>query len=748
MILLLLIMVGFVQLSSAQNSITEKTLVVWVSPDNGSQQGGSCLTVEDGLGNFDGIVFGEISPKRWMAGSTNFARTQKDQSGYPEEEQFQKQVIRMAIVYEADSIRIFRNDTMISAYQVVGIQSYPSDQMRVLFGRRHLDAADPLNTFEGVIREARVYDFALTANQIRKLEAGAYSPDQQPWAHWDFVHAGLQDVTRKFTHFELLNGAFCSDSGLVLSGHGASLVATMNPAGNNWADGYPVPKNVIRDTRLFRERLLSDPYRPAYHFCIPDGNGMPGDPNGAFFANGRYHLMYLYNREESGFCWGHISSTDLLHWRHHPDAIGPGDGDEGCFSGGAFVDTDGSAYLTYWMLWGARGIGMARSLDPSFNRWRKFESNPVIRSSEWGVTEMTDDHGEKYFIGSADPSNIWKQDRRYYMLAGNLLVLNKLGRQPDSPPGEQGDRLYLFESEDLVNWNYVHRFYESHRKWTDASEDNMCPSFFPLPLSPDGGPMSDQHLLLFISHNKGCQYYIGNYEDHHFYPEKHGRMTWVDNEYFAPEALMDDQGRQIMWSWIFDGRPDELKSHYGWTGTYGLPRTLWLNDDGELGIRPVREIEMLRRDPKSIEKLSLPNGEERVMNLLSRDLMELELELDPGDMAAFELSVCVSPDLREKTVIAWDRKAETLSIDTRQSGLDYGKKVTEAAPFHLKEGEPLRLRVFVDRSIVEVFANDRQAIARRIYPTLGGNGIRLKAVGGAGELRFIKSWEIAPANSY
>ena len=136
------------------------------------------------------------------------------------------------------------------------------------------------------------------------------------------------------------------------------------------------------------------------------------------------------------------------------------------------------------------------------------------------------------------------------------------------------------------------------------------------------------------------------------------------------------------------------------------------------------------------------------MNLLSRDLMELELELDPGDMAAFELSVCVSPDLRERTVIAWDRKAETLSIDTRQSGLDYGKKVTEAAPFHLKEGEPLRLRVFVDRSIVEVFANDRQAIARRIYPTLGGNGIRLKAVGGAGELRFIKSWEIAPANSY
>jgi hypothetical protein len=43
--------------------------------------------------------------------------------------------------------------------------------------------------------------------------------------------------------------------------------------------------------------------------------------NGAFYHNGRYHLMYLYNRNGSGFCWGHVSSTVLIHWRHHPDEI-------------------------------------------------------------------------------------------------------------------------------------------------------------------------------------------------------------------------------------------------------------------------------------------------------------------------------------------------------------------------------------------------------------------------------------------
>jgi beta-fructofuranosidase len=31
-------------------------------------------------------------------------------------------------------------------------------------------------------------------------------------------------------------------------------------------------------------------------------------------------------------------------------------------------------------------------------------------------------------------------------------------------------------------------------------------------------------------------------------------------------------------------------------------------------------------------------------------------------------------------------------------------------------GERLTLRVFVDKSVVEVFANNRQAIGRRVYP--------------------------------
>lgn len=114
--------------------------------------------------------------------------------------------------------------------------------------------------------------------------------------------------------------------------------------------------DAIKKARELREHLLNDRYRPGYHFVIPEDVGMPGDPNGAFYANGRYHLMYLYDRRGETswnnhcFAWGHISSCDLIHWRHHPDAILPGGSDGGCFSGGAFLDDDGTAYLSYWAL--------------------------------------------------------------------------------------------------------------------------------------------------------------------------------------------------------------------------------------------------------------------------------------------------------------------------------------------------------------------------------------------------------------
>jgi beta-fructofuranosidase len=225
-------------------------------------------------------------------------------------------------------------------------------------------------------------------------------------------------------------------------------------------------------------------------------------------------------------------------------------------------------------------------------------------------------------------------------------------------------------------------------------------------------------------------------------------MTWNDNAYFAPEALVDDQGRQIMWAWIFDDRPDSIKNDIGWTGTYGLPRSLWLGEDGTLRMKPVKELELLRLNEQKATNLLIESGSEISMHRLGQELMELEIAISPNEAERFGVKVCVSENREEETVIYYDRKDKKLKVDTRKSGLAYGRKIVEEAPLDLRDGEPLRLRVFIDKSIVEVFANDRQAIARRIYPTLKGRGVYIFSEGGKVNIPVIKSWELMPSNPY
>ena len=93
----------------------------------------------------------------------------------------------------------------------------------------------------------------------------------------------------------------------------------------------------------------------------------------------------------------------------------------------------------------------------------------------------------------------------------------------------------------------------------------------------------------------------------------------------------------------------------------------------------------------------------------------------------------------------------TIRIRHRTSGtlLAEGPKGIEAGPLALKDGEPLRLRVFVDKSVVEVFANGRQAVMRRIYPSREDSvGVKLFATGGAVTVTSLAAWDVMPSNPY
>jgi beta-fructofuranosidase len=203
-----------------------------------------------------------------------------------------------------------------------------------------------------------------------------------------------------------------------------------------------------------------------------------------------------------------------------------------------------------------------------------------------------------------------------------------------------------------------------------------------------------------------------------------------------------------MWAWIFDDRPDSLKKFYGWTGMYGLPRSLWTAADGTLRMRPVKELESLRRGEKIKNNFIVKGGSEIRLDGFGHTLLELEITIQPGTATRTGVMVDCSDDQREQTSIAYDAAGKQLVFDAGKSSLDLGRRNIESAPFALKKGENLVLRVFVDKGIVEVFANDRQAIARSVYPRLGGTGVKLFAEGGDMKVLSVKAWELSAANPY
>ena len=147
-----------------------------------------------------------------------------------------------------------------------------------------------------------------------------------------------------------------------------------------------------------------------------------------------------------------------------------------------------------------------------------------------------------------------------------------------------------------------------------------------------------------------------------------------------------------------------------------------------------------------VSNVVVSSGNEIKLNELGNELMELELTIQPNDANRYGVKVCVSDDGREETIIYYDTSDKKLKFDTRKSGLEFGRKIIEEAPLELNIDELLVLRVFVDKSIVEVFANDKQAIGRVVYPTLGGKGISLFSEGGDIEVKSVMSWELNPSN--
>ena len=121
-------------------------------------------------------------------------------------------------------------------------------------------------------------------------------------------------------------------------------------------------------------------------------------------------------------------------------------------------------------------------------------------------------------------------------------------------------------------------------------------------------------------------------------------------------------------------------------------------------------------------------------------MLDIEATLRPQSAPKFGLKVLTGAN-GEETVIGYDVTTSRLYIDRTRSGTAaasitgfYG---VHSAPLSLRDGK-LDLRILIDNSIVEVFAEDgERVLTDLVYPAIGSNGLKVFAEGGTMALDAI-----------
>ena len=457
---------------------------------------------------------------------------------------------------------------------------------------------------------------------------------------------------------------------------------------------------------------MNESLRPQFHFC-PEIHWM-NDPNGLVYHDGEYHLFHQYNPAGNSWghmSWGHAVSKDLVHWQHLPLAIPELDG-EMAFSGCCVLDHHNSSGLgsgdrppMVAIYTGHRPGKQVQNLAFSNDRgrtWVRYTNNPVL------------DLNESDF---RDPKVFWHQP------SGRWVMVVSLAKQKV---------LVFYGSQDLKSWQELSRFGPAG---TLNKPNWECPDLFELPV--DGEPGKTLWVLEVdvgsgaIAGGSGGEYFVGEFDGQRFKALQHAQ--WVDfgRDFYAPiswDNLPKREGRRIWVGW-FNNWETCLIPTSPWRSSMSVPRTLGLRRvafNGEepptyvMVQTPVEELRKLRVSSKQLDAspATWPPVPITTAGELDDLTFELEATLKPNEAQSLGFRIRTKPD--EFTEVGYDRHLNGVYVDRTKSGnvsfhpAFAGRHV---APARLIE-DSVRLRLYVDRSSIEVFINDGEAvISDRIFPT-------------------------------
>ncbi len=475
----------------------------------------------------------------------------------------------------------------------------------------------------------------------------------------------------------------------------------------------------------------TEKFRPAYHHT-PE-YGWMNDPNGMFYKDGKWHLYYQWNPYGSkwqNMTWGHSTSDDLINWEHHPAAILP-NGLGSVFSGSSAVDVDNSAGLgkdAVVAMYTSAGASQTQSLAYSHDNGETFTiypGNPVITlDSE-----------------ARDPNMFWNPETQLW----TLVLAHALDRE-----------MLIFTSPDMKEWTLRSSFGKGLGAQGGVWE---CPDL--LELTVEGTDKKKWLLICNINPGgpfggSGIQYFTGDFD---------GKTFTVDTDAdgSVPTKWLDygkDNYALVTWSNAPDGRRPAIGWMSNWqyaaevptrqfrsANTLPIDLSLFEGNDGRIyaAMIPAAELTALRGKTTVNQKsVSIGKGGKSFMLPADNDgVCELEMNIDPGSAAS--VSLTFSNDKGEKVVMIYDPKADTLSFDRRESGIvDFSEDfpAVTTAPTHT-EGGMLALRIFIDRSSFEVFANGGKGVMTNlVFPNEPYSKLTVATTSGSAKIKNLKIYSI------
>ncbi|MGA8028463.1 MAG: glycoside hydrolase family 32 protein [Bryobacteraceae bacterium] len=477
---------------------------------------------------------------------------------------------------------------------------------------------------------------------------------------------------------------------------------------------------------LFAQERYGEPYRPQFHFS-PQMN-WTNDPCGLVFAFGKYHLFFQYNPFANVWghmSWGHATSPDLVHWTQHPVAI-PEDSKAAIFTGSSVIDTKNTSGLCISRQGGCivsiyTGFSAKTATTPERQTenlaysqdgltWTKYSGNPIL---DLGRSD------------TRDPKVFWFAPTKRWIMV--IVQAND-------------KKLRIFGSRDLKQWQPLSEF--GPQGATGGVWE--CPDLYRLPV--EGQPDKTRWILKVglnpghIAGGSGEQYFIGQFDG-----------TRFTNENASNEIHWLDYGRDCYCALTFNNEPADRPRHIigwmnnweyaagaptsPWRGAMTLPRSLSLAEvDGSLRLlqQPVEDLQSLRGDA-----LEYNGGNEAELNRrvdawphLSQTF-ELQTEIKAGTAKEIVWKLLEGKD--DETLVGFNVAKGELFVDRSMcANAHFNESFPSKTVAPLKlDDRPLRLRIFVDRSSIEVFAQDGKIVMTNlVFPKPDSTGISLSASGG------------------